>query len=245
MITQMVKRLEAGIENWELIVFSLTCPLNRNGTREEHGCDDWVLFEHPEFLVSHLKSNGGVEAFMKKHSEYVEKVCSYYKSCSQAKNCKIYHIIHYWKECQLPRLHCSGNCPPVETIEVLKKQMLQSRSKQSSLFGFSNEKYNLEEVIIALTCPVNRDSTRREHLCDDWALFENPDWLLEHFTLNGGAEEYAKRRQEFLDPVCDAYDECGLRQFCKITHIEHHWQNCTVRSMNCKGNCTCSFSCAC
>jgi hypothetical protein len=238
MITQMVKKLQAGRENWDFIAFSLTCPLNRNGTREEHRCDDWELFDHPEFLVNHLKSNGGVEAFMKKHGEYVEKICSYYKSCPQANNCRIYRIIHYWKDCPLPRLKCVRNCPPIETIEVLKRQTIQSRSKQSSLFGLCSEKFNLEEAIIALTCPVNRDCTRRERLCDDFALFENPDWLLDHFSKNGGTEEFKKRREEFLDPICDVYDECGLRKFCKVTHVEHHWLACTVRSMTCKGNCT-------
>lgn len=56
-------------------------------------------------------------------------------------------------------------------------------------------KYNQDQIVMALTCPVNRHCSRVEHNCDDWELFRHPEWLLEHFITNGGAKEFAKRRQ--------------------------------------------------
>jgi hypothetical protein len=57
-------------------------------------------------------------------------------------------------------------------------------------------------MIEALLCPINRDGTRREHGCDDMGLFNNPQWLIEHYIQNGGAKEFEKRRRaEFLREV--------------------------------------------
>ena len=62
---------------------------------------------------------------------------------------------------------------------------------------FDLHHFNDAQVIDALTCPVNRDMTRREHDCDDWALYKNPGWLLAHYIMNGGADEFRKRRKDF------------------------------------------------
>lgn len=59
---------------------------------------------------------------------------------------------------------------------------------------FDNHKYKDDQVIEALTCPVNRHCTREEHNCDDWVLFERPEWLMDHYITNGGAKAFAKRR---------------------------------------------------
>lgn len=57
-------------------------------------------------------------------------------------------------------------------------------------------KYNHDQIVEALTCPVNRHCARVAHGCDDWELFKHPNWLLEHFVLNGGAKAFAKHREE-------------------------------------------------
>ena len=61
---------------------------------------------------------------------------------------------------------------------------------------FNQHKYLDDQVIEALTCPVNRHCTRVEHNCDDWTLFKNPNWLLEHFIAHGGAVAFAAHREE-------------------------------------------------
>jgi len=61
---------------------------------------------------------------------------------------------------------------------------------------FNFNKYNLDQIIESLTCPVNRHCTRVEHNCDDWELFKNPEWLIRHFTDNGGAVAFARHREE-------------------------------------------------
>ena len=59
---------------------------------------------------------------------------------------------------------------------------------------FDAQKYNTDQIVEAISCPVNRHCTRVEHSCDDWVLFKHPEWLLEHFIKCGGAKEFAKRR---------------------------------------------------
>ena len=60
-------------------------------------------------------------------------------------------------------------------------------------------KYNHDQIVDALLCPVNRDMTRREHSCDDRALWENRgQWLIEHYVNFGGATAWAKHRPEYV-----------------------------------------------
>ena len=61
---------------------------------------------------------------------------------------------------------------------------------------FDAQRYNQDQVVEALTCPVNRHCTRVEHNCDDWELFQHPEWLLDHFITNGGAVAFSKHREE-------------------------------------------------
>ena len=61
---------------------------------------------------------------------------------------------------------------------------------------FNLRKYTRNQLIEALTCPVNRHTTRVEKKCDDWDLFHHPDWLISHYIKNGGAKAFAKHREE-------------------------------------------------
>ena len=56
--------------------------------------------------------------------------------------------------------------------------------------------YKHAQVMEALSCPVNRDATRKERNCDDLVLFDHPEWLVEHYIKYGGAAAFARRREE-------------------------------------------------
>ncbi len=71
---------------------------------------------------------------------------------------------------------------------------------------FDQKGYMQRQIWEALTCPINRHCTRLEHGCDDWDLFHHPEWLITHFISNGGAEEFAKRRAEFLREI-EVYED--------------------------------------
>lgn len=66
---------------------------------------------------------------------------------------------------------------------------------------FDNSKFLQRQIVEALTCPINRHCTRLERRCDDWELWHNPEWLIQHFIDNGGAAAFARRREEFLRVV--------------------------------------------
>ena len=59
---------------------------------------------------------------------------------------------------------------------------------------FDMHKYSDDQIKDAFTCPVNRHCTRVEHDCNDWDLYNHPEWLLDHYIRCGGAKEFAKRR---------------------------------------------------
>ena len=66
---------------------------------------------------------------------------------------------------------------------------------------FDLRRYTRAQMVEALTCPLNRDMTRREHSCDDWELFKHPEWLMWHYHENGGPIAFAARRVEFVRVV--------------------------------------------
>ncbi|MCC7004420.1 hypothetical protein IT397_00670 [Candidatus Nomurabacteria bacterium] len=66
---------------------------------------------------------------------------------------------------------------------------------------FDMERYQLKQIVEALTCPVNRHATRVEHNCGDEELFQHPEWLIQHFIREGGAKEFAKRREKFMKEI--------------------------------------------
>ena len=65
------------------------------------------------------------------------------------------------------------------------------------------KKYNHDQLVDMLTCPLNRNGTREEHSCDDWELYKHPEWLVEHYLKHGGAEHWAKRRAEYEVEIDD------------------------------------------
>lgn len=63
---------------------------------------------------------------------------------------------------------------------------------------FDLKGYNTHQIIDALTCPINRHCTRVEHSCTDEDLYHHPEWLLQHYYENKGAEKWANdHRIEF------------------------------------------------
>ena len=54
----------------------------------------------------------------------------------------------------------------------------------------------VEEIVDALTCPINRYSTMLEYSCDEYELHRRPGLLLKHYYENGGALEFWKHHDE-------------------------------------------------
>ncbi len=66
---------------------------------------------------------------------------------------------------------------------------------------FDHNSYRFKQIVDALTCPINRHGTRVEHGLDDWGLWRNSQLLIDHYIKFGGADAWAKRRNEFLRTV--------------------------------------------
>ncbi len=98
--------------------------------------------------------------------------------------------------------------------------------------------YTREQIVEAMTCPVNRHSTREEHnWCSDEELHLHPEWLMEHYIRCGGAEEFAKRRAEFRK-ACDMVEICHLGIECLLADIISGWTHCPIRkNPGCLGGC--------
>jgi len=101
----------------------------------EHSCNEWGLFDHPEWLLEHYFSRVFVEDDEKK----------------------------------------------------IISSFLETR--------------NGRQILESFLCPVNRHCTRLEYKCsdDDFVKGNNHDFLIKHYALNGGAEAFAKKREEFLE----------------------------------------------
>ena len=70
---------------------------------------------------------------------------------------------------------------------------------------FDQESYNILQMIDAITCPINRNGTREEHMCDDVELNKHPEWLLEHYDRSGGGDRWriahAEKTQEEYEAI--------------------------------------------
>ncbi len=86
-----------------------------------------------------------------------------------------------------------------EAHSVEHKQFL--KEARMRIIIFMQTSYLHRQMVEAMTCPINRHGTRVEHGCDDWGLFYNPQWLMDHYVNNGGPKEFAKRRAEFQKEV--------------------------------------------
>jgi hypothetical protein len=58
---------------------------------------------------------------------------------------------------------------------------------------------NLTHFEIAFSCLVNYKMTKAEHNCDEWGLFENPKWLLDHYFKNSGVGLSDSEKKEVYD----------------------------------------------
>ncbi len=56
------------------IMEALLCPINRHCTREQHNCDDWDLWHHPDWLIEHFISHGGAVEFAKRRADFVRVI---------------------------------------------------------------------------------------------------------------------------------------------------------------------------
>ncbi|MFA6430536.1 MAG: hypothetical protein WC229_01430 [Candidatus Paceibacterota bacterium] len=93
---------------------------------------------------------------------------------------------------------------------------------------FDLNAYNTKQIIEILTCPVNRHATRIEHNCDDWELYKHPEWLVEHFVKNGGAEAFAQKRLDF-QRLCEDIENCSFGEECELSRLHSGWTHCPVK----------------
>ena len=63
---------------------------------------------------------------------------------------------------------------------------------------FNFAKYTQDQIVDALTCPLNRWATKEEHdWCSDADLHKHPEWLIQHYIEKGGADYWATKRREY------------------------------------------------
>ncbi len=62
---------------------------------------------------------------------------------------------------------------------------------------FNVHKYNDDQVIEALTDPINRHAVRTHYGVDDWWLHDHKDEVIQWWVTHGGAKVFAKRRKEY------------------------------------------------
>lgn len=72
---------------------------------------------------------------------------------------------------------------------------------------FNVHKYNDDQIIEAVTHPINRHAVRVKFGVDDWWLHDHTDELVKHWLENGGAEEFAKRRKQYEDEQVESRAE--------------------------------------
>ena len=68
---------------------------------------------------------------------------------------------------------------------------------------FDLHKYNDDQVIEALTDPINRHAVRVHYGVDDWWLHDHKDEVILWWIIHGGATEFAKKRKEYEKEVED------------------------------------------
>jgi len=111
--------LDLSAYNKEQVVVMFLCPVNRHGTKEEHGwCSDQDLFEHPEWLVDHFEKYGGAKAFAARRGEFTQ-LCEDIENCVCGSKCKISGVITRWTHCIFRTLART----PCMQCEKLKKHL--------------------------------------------------------------------------------------------------------------------------
>jgi hypothetical protein len=108
---------------------------------------------------------------------------------------------------------------------------------------FDFRRYELDQIIEALTCPINRHATRVEHDCTDWELHKNPKLLIIHFIEKGGAVEFSKRRGEFVS-LCEFSESCRMSQTCDLSLMQSDFEKCPLRKLSERCRCGCQFACS-
>ncbi|MEI6042446.1 MAG: hypothetical protein WCQ00_02680 [bacterium] len=109
---EIYAEFDPTLYNLKQIIQALTCPINRHATCVEHGCDEWELQKHPEWLIEHYIKYGGAVAFDKKRKEF-EKGCDFYNNCLLANWCKLASMQSNHMKCPLKvitdgRVHLHG-----------------------------------------------------------------------------------------------------------------------------------------
>lgn len=116
----------------------------------------------------------------------------------------------------------------------LKTQTIKKKGAffmQNRIPEFDHRGYTTEQIHEALTCPVNRHTTRIKYACNDYDLFLNPQWLLENYIKEGGAEGFAKRRSEYKS-LCEQVETCPFGEDCELALARSRYSMCPIRKLN-------------
>ena len=60
-------------------------------------------------------------------------------------------------------------------------------------------RYNDAQIIEALTHPINRYAVMKHYSVDEWWLHDHPDIVMEWWINHGGAVEFAKQREKYME----------------------------------------------
>lgn len=66
---------------------------------------------------------------------------------------------------------------------------------------FNFRRYTIDQIVDAMTCPLNRFATMVEHSCNEYDLHKHPDWLIEHYIKHGGADYWATKREQYIQEI--------------------------------------------
>ena len=86
----------------------------------------------------------------------------------------------------------------------------------------------VKHLVFAFLCTKNRSMTMLEHSCNEWGLFDHPEWLLEHYFLNSGVV----LDQEEKDSIFNFIESRNGRQILEsfLCPVNRH---CTRLEYNC------------
>lgn len=103
---------------------------------------------------------------------------------------------------------------------------------------FDIARYKLDQIVEALTCPINRHATCVKHNCDDNYLHEHPELLINHYNDHGGAEAYARHRNEFVS-LCEFIKDCRFSEDCDLALTKTDYKKCPLRRLgdHCRSLC--------
>jgi hypothetical protein len=98
-------------------------------------------------------------------------------------------------------------------------------------------RYLMDQVAESLS-ELNIHATCVEHGCTRDYVLEHRELLLDHYTNNGGAKNFAKFRSKYTK-LCEYADNCRFGEICTLAIMQSDYENCPLRKMSdhCRNGC--------